>query len=491
LSLGRSAFLLVAVEGVLGLLGVVVTPYLVSRLGLAQYGILAMVSVLGSYLSVLQLGVEAAATRSIAEARGTARGDVVASRRAATLLLASASALAVGGVYWTAAPYAWTILLRPEPGVRELALVSVGAAAFVVALAPLMAGISGCLQGLERFGRLAVSRLAYGLALPLAAVAAVASGRDVVGVLQFQALIGSLVVGTISLVLARHSSLRNIGGALASVLSIGIPFAIAGLLAPFLADGEKLVLAALRQVEDVTLYVVPHNAARRLAIVGVSLAGVLMPRIAALASSGQSADAALLLRKAERLLVAVTSLIVLPTLLMTPELLDLWLGEDFATRATLPTRIVLAGLLVNIAARPANAAVRARSHPKTLMFVYAIEVPVFLLAAVMATHWWGLPGAATAWSARAAADAFVQRGLAERALGVRLGEGRTLWGMGALSVAAIVLCELLVTHVGWQSRLAMSLMAATGLLLWLLSGGRRRLVIDLALSLVRPGVPRA
>ena len=445
-TLPRATLASVGADAALAVAMLVATPYLVHSLGAAPYGVLAIVSVAVSQLGVLQFGVGPAVARRVAECRGA--GDVeglIATIRAAQWL-AVGSAVLTAGTLAALLPWAWTDLLHASPDVRLEGLGAVVAATVVAAAQPLLGTLQAVLMGAERFVALAQLRLAHGLVRIGAAVAVVALGGDVSSVLWAHAACDVVAAATTGW-LTRPDALPSspFVGAVRRLLTLGIPFAVAGLFAGLLMDAEKLAVSLAQSVDDLSYYAVPFNVAMRLAVGAVALSNALVPRIAHAGALGELSGAAAVTRRATRVVVGgMTGVLALP-IALAPELLALWIDADFATRAARPARMVLVALLVNMAAYAPSAALRARARPWLVVALYALELPLHLTAVYLLVSAWGLTGAAAAWGLRVVVDSAAQHYLASRTLRGATGGGLETWaptlllaGLAALSEAPIL-----------------------------------------------------
>jgi O-antigen/teichoic acid export membrane protein len=444
LSLGQATLAWIGVDGTLAVGTILTTPYVVHRLGPGPYGILAMVSVLAGQLGVLHLGVGPAATRRIAETRGQGGSDTHAAVLWATALLSLGAAVLVASAFLAVAPWAWTHRFKSSELVVAQALTAMVPSAIVVGAQPLLSAVAGGLAGEERFGVLNAWRLGHGLARMTAAVAAVFAGGGPREVLWAHAGVDfvALIVGFAAWpALHRSVSRPLLGRALAGLLSVGVPFAGAGLLASLLIDAEKLAVSMARSIEDFTYYTLPFNAVFRLTMFAGALSNVLFPRLASVAAAGDHAGARELVRRGTRLSVASMSFVLAPIIASAPELIGLWLGPSFAERSTLPARILLVALLANTAAYAYNSAIRARARPASLIWLYAAELPLHLVAVFFMVRAWGITGAALAWGVRAIVDLAGHYFLASRALALPIG-GRTSTAATLAALAAFAAsCE--------------------------------------------------
>lgn len=471
LSLGQATLASAGVEVTLAAATLLTTPLLISRLGAESYGILGVISVLAGQLSLLHLGLAPAVMRRVAACRG--RGDLAgqaAAQRAACWLGAGASLLLVT-VFAVIVPLAWTRALQSSPATLHEALTAIPAAVFVVGAQPILGALFGYLLGEERFRTLAALRLAHGLGRTAVAVAAIVAGGRVMAVLLTHAAVDALTV-SVAWRLTQHSvpgpiPWRATAQAARSLLALGLPFALAGVFAGLLVDGEKLAIGMARSVADFTYYVVPFNTAFRLTVFANALGAALMPRLTFTAAAGATHAAAELTRRATRLSVSGMTVVSAVLVAAAPELLQLWLGAEFAARAHAATRIILVALLANIAASAAYAALQAQARPTTLTILYALELPLHLVVVYVLVRAWGVEGAALAWGVRVTLDAVAQRALAARAFKARIGGWAEMWVPLLLVAALAAGCQW------WgQSplllRLSIALALGAGVFAWLL-----------------------
>lgn len=448
-SLGQAATATVYVDVLLAILSIASIPYLVSKLGTEAYGVIGVVLILASQLGVLNFGISSAATRTIAEHRASDDRSQQLAAFYATLIVGGALGALVALAFVLIAPWAWANLFKASAPIVQQAISAVPAAAVIAGSQGPLSTFYALLLGQERFVEVSAFRVVYGTFRVGTSVAVAGITRDVAWVLAIQALVDALAVLSAAAISLRGQSGAASRGAVVratrSLVGVALPFVAAGILVGLLADVEKLAIAIARSVEDFTYYTVTYNAALRLTTVANAIAMVLSPRLAYVGAQGQRELAVTLTRQASRLVVGGMFALLAPLIMVTPELLEAWLGHDFSVRSTRPTRLVLLGLLVNTSVYPLFAATRARARPVAVAGLYAIELPLHLALVYIFVTFWGITGAAAAWAVRVTGDAIGQRILTRRALGGPIGgmaETAVPFGILALFVIA---CESIPT----------------------------------------------
>ena len=449
LRLGQAAFVGVYADGLLAVLSLAFIPYLIRRLGTEPYGILGIVSVLGGQLATFHFGVGTAGTRLVADSVGRG-GEGLRERLTGIGLVGAAASLLVGAIFLLVAPIAWRGGFDVSAAALPIALAAVPAGAAVIALTPASAAVFGVLTARERFLFAAALRVYQGAGRLLAAVAAVALGGGVVGVLWAQAAVdlSSVLLGWVRCwggIGARRARPGDAGGdggmleALTMVLAVGAPFTLVSLLSGLLTDAEKLAVGLALSVDDFTFYTVPFNAVIKFTVLSGAVVRVLTPRVTMLCARGEYQEALRITERADRILAIGTFGVLAPVIALAPELLRLWVGDTFALQSTLATRLLVVGVGVNALAFPAFSVVLGRGRPAHLTMLYGAEVVIHLATVYTLVSLFGIPGAAAAWTIRVVIDTLAQRTLAERTLGLRLGDGAYVWGaLGMLAVFVAV-----------------------------------------------------
>ena len=458
--LGRSAAASVLIDVLIALVNIFVTRGLVSRLGVEPYGILGIVTVLSGQMLILQFGVGQALTRRLAECRGRHDAAEAERTRHAGFAISLASAVILGVVFASAAPVAWARAVNATPAVMAEAARCIPLAAAVVAAQPMLVAMYGALFGDERFLTASLCRFVHGVVRLLVPLVLVIGGGGVAAVLMGQLAVDWTLVAAWRATLgrARAATRAERLATARGLLGLGIPFALAAVVAAMLYDGEKIGITAFRSVAEFTLYAVPFGAAVRFTLFGAAVTQFLVPRLTSVLASGRDAEGARLCAQATRMTTASTALVLLPVIALAPDLVTLWLGANFGSQAGLSTRLVLLGVVLLAAYSGAASVVRARVRPTRLLALYLAELPVFAALVVELVPRYGIAGAGAAWSARVACDGIAQSVIASRIMGRPVGRWAVLAAPAlALFLVVAFAAPALDSHPGFRGLIGMCL----------------------------------
>ena len=309
------------------------------------------------------------------------------------------------------------------------------------------AALSGTLAAQQRFGLLNAIRIPMGiftyggplLVLPfsqslLPVVIVLASGRLLAGLAHLAACLWTLP--------GLRRGIRLDRRFVRPLASFGGWMTVTSVVGPLMVYLDRFLIGGVLSMAMVAYYTTPYDLTSRMWILCTPISSVLFPAFAA-CSRTEPARAARLFGWGLR---AVAFLLFPAALLLASfagEILQFWLGADFALHSAPVLRLLAAGMYVNGLAMIALALVQASGRPDLGAKLHAAELPVYLLAVWLLIHGRGIEGAAIAWVGRVSVDAIALFLMAAR----RLPRGRTVLAQSALAVvggaAVIALCALI------------------------------------------------
>jgi O-antigen/teichoic acid export membrane protein len=181
---------------------------------------------------------------------------------------------------------------------------------------------------------------------------------------------------------------------------------VSNLLAPLLVYADRFLIAAFVSASAVTYYVAPYEVATRLWVIPASLVAVLFPRFAVFTDPDIASVRRVFVQAIKYLLLFMIPLVAVLTAGAVP-LLRAWLGESFARESSLGLQILAVGVLINSIGQVPFALIQGLGRPDVVAKLYLAEVGFYLVLASLLIQRYGIPGAAAAWTIRAAVDAFL------------------------------------------------------------------------------------
>ena len=381
-------------------------PAFLHLIGDARYGVLSLVWLFLGYFGLFDPGITRAAAFHIARLH-----KVEESReRESVFWTALAVNLAfglVGGLilYFAARPFFLSTFKMPE-SMRGEVMASLPWLAASVPLSIVTGILGGALQARESFG--AYNAISTGNAfasqlVPLAV--AYLHGPSLTWLIP--AALIARTIGTIpSFVVLFRVLPLNVGGGfdrtkLRSLFSYGGWVTITNLINPILTSMDRMLTGSILSAQAVAYYSVPFNLVSRASVVPGALADSLFPRL----SRGTQEDSARLAENGLAALSAVMTPIIVIMSACLPIFMQIWVGKAFSEHSTTVGLILLVGVWVNSLAFIPYGQLQATNRPDIPAKFHAIEVLPFLAVLWVGLHYFGLIGAAVAWSLRVTIDA--------------------------------------------------------------------------------------
>ena len=196
-----------------------------------------------------------------------------------------------------------------------------------------------------------------------------------------------------------------------------------------------------------------------------------------------------LLSRSVKYVLLSTGPIAVVIWLFAGEMLNIWLGADFARESTAAMQILAFGVLITSLGQTSFAFLQGVGRPDLPAKLHLIQLPIYIAVAWVLVGSFGIVGAAGAWTLRVALDALLLFWATFRVYGLSLGmleANRTMLAAIALAVLAGVgyglktaTGDLSIYH---QTVLMAGLLLIFACFSWakVMDGSDRKAIIDLA-----------
>jgi len=422
-------------------------PVLIDQLGTDRFGLLLIAWAVISYFSLFDLGLSRALTKLIAEQLGTGRKERIPGLIWTALTLMAALGL-VGGLA-TALLSRWIVtgLLKIPEGLHSEALGAFYLLACSLPLVTVTAGLRGILTAYQRFGLISAAQMILGvfsfagplLVLPFTRNLAVVVAVLVAGRLIALAIHWLMCLNTVPDLRLGKTIDR---GEIRPLLAFGGWMTISNLISPMMVQMDRFLIGMIISVTAVTYYTTPLEIVTRIGVIPTAAVGVLFPAIATSLAMDRKRTA-LLFERGMKFVQLVLFPITLIVFGLGGQGLRLWLGNEFAIQSTQVLQVLAIGVLINNAAQVLFMMVQGVGRPDLTAKLHLAELPVYLVTMWILIRYFGIIGAAFAWTARVALDAIVLCELGKRVLPESLKAINKLRLELAAAVIVIAACALI------------------------------------------------
>jgi O-antigen/teichoic acid export membrane protein len=387
-------------------------PRLIRVLGPARFGVLTIAWMVVGYFSFFDFGLGRALTKLVADKLGakkenqlpqlvwTAIGAIFLLGSVGTVVLMCGSHLLV-----------YSILKIPE-AVRPETLRSFYVLAFAIPVVTTSTGLRGVLEAHQEFALLAMIRIPLGIFTFAGPVLVLLFSQSMVAIVG--ALLAIRVITSMAHLLAclitmpelRHTAHFETSS-LQDVFHLGGWMTVSNVISPILVYMDRFLIGSVLSVTAVAYYATPFEMISKLLVIPLAMMGPLFPAFAVNSVQQDHARSRLILSRAvSYIFVAIFPIIVL-TVSFAHQGLRLWLGETFAQHGASVLQLLAVGVLINCMSVVPAAMIQGYGRPDIAAKFHMLEMPLYLVALWSMLHWYGIVGAAIAWTVRVTVDAIL------------------------------------------------------------------------------------
>jgi O-antigen/teichoic acid export membrane protein len=384
-------------------------PIIVRKLGVERFGVLSLVWALLAQLTVFDFGFSRACTVLVATAIGRSEPEKIGPiARTAMHVQAFLGLLGAAAVFVLAPALLELLHVHDTLAAEALATFRVAGLGLPFIIATL--GLRGGLEGMQRFDIVStIEALSKSSLLLIPAIAAIlGSTLPTIAALM---VLGQAAAFGAYLLVARASlpclaPLWRFGAAEAvSLVGFGKWIAVSSVVGPMMIYLDRWVIASFLGVASVAYYSTPSELVFRLSVISESIIGALFPALSTMHAMQRSESASNAANVATKVILVLVGIAAILIIVLSRDLLTLWLGEDFASTSTAVLQILTIALIVVSVARIPYASIQAAGRPDVTAKLHLVELPIYVALLAVCTVTFGLAGAALAWTIRVALDA--------------------------------------------------------------------------------------
>lgn len=397
---------------------VISVPAYLHLIGDARYGVLAIIWLFLGYFGLFDPGITRAALFHIARLNLDSNKKERESVFVTALLVNLAFGIAGGLVLYLVARPLFMVTFKMPETMRAEVMASLAWFAASVPISIVTAVLGGALQARECFGLFNAISAGNALASQLVPLAvAYFHGPDLKWLIP--AILITRMAGAIPSVLALAKFLPfGVGGKfkpsmVKTLFTYGGWITVTNLISPLLNSMDRMLIGSVLNAESVAFYTVSFNLVSRVSVIPGALSTSVFPKL----SRGSKEDSAKLAEHAVIGLSAVMTPLIICAVAATPLLMRVWVGRDFARHAAPVAIILLVGMWFNGLAFIPSEHLQAVERPDLPAKFHLIELAPFLGILWAGLHFFGLQGAAWAWTLRVTADAILLFVIADKTPG--------------------------------------------------------------------------
>lgn len=391
------------------LLAIVAIPLLIRQMGADRFGILTLAWIVIGYFSLFDLGMGRALTKLVAERvhderdpelpglAWTALGCMLLLGVLGTLILAPLS------------PFLVKSVLKIPESLQAESLTAFYVLALSLPVVVSTAGLRGILEAKQRFELINIVRVNLGVLTylgPLLVLPFTNKLTYIVGVLAAGRVLAWFVYFILCLkhvpVLREKISVQR--KHIVPLLRFGGWLTVSNFISPLLEYLDRFIIGVLISVTAVAFYVTPYEVVTRLLIIPGAVVAVMFPAFSASFVHNKQRTSQLFSKTVKwiHLLIFPLALVLIG---LARQILQVWIGPEFARQSTLVMQCLTLGVFINSIAYVPSALLQGIGRPDLTAKFHLLELPIYLVLLYFMIIQFGITGAAIAWLARVLLDA--------------------------------------------------------------------------------------
>ncbi len=410
--LARNTFLNVIGQGLPLVVAIASVPFIIRGLGTARYGILALEWVILKYLAIFDFGLGGAVTKFVAEALGRRQQEKIPTLIWSAITFQAALGVLGGLLLAAATPLLVGRILNIPAALQAEARLSL----YILALSGpgvlTSRTLNGVMEANQRFDLVNAVRAPFIAVNYLLQLLGVLLGWGLPGIVAL-ILVAQYVMVSMQFWLCAQSlpgmmtPQRPGYRELRTLLDFGKWVTVSWIVDPILVYFDRFAIGMLLTMSAVAYYTAPYEMATQLWIIPTSLAATLFPAFSALDGQGQREYLGVLVSRSVKYVLLSLGPVVIVIGAYAREILQIWLGPDFAQEGAVALQVLVVGVLINSVARVPYALVQGLGRPDITAKFHLAQLPLHLLLVWSFVNIGGIAGASVAWSLRVTIDALL------------------------------------------------------------------------------------
>ncbi|HUJ78824.1 MAG TPA: flippase [Nitrospiria bacterium] len=443
-----------------------VTPYIVHRLGVGVYGILAFVGVVTGYFSFMEFGFGAALVKHIAQYQSQHEKEAI--RRvfwSCVLVYVCLGSVGVT-IMVVSAPLLIDRLFHISQDMKALAFFVLYVGAFGFMLSMFSGVLGGALKAVNRFDLLNRIEVLLGTGQSGMTVMLLYNGYSVKGVILVDLCIRIVRVATYGIFTQR--TFPFLGRpcwdtkSFLTLLKYGGSVTISSIAGPVLVNTEKVFLGAVFPITALTYYTVPYSFLLKLLIIPSAISSVLFPAFSHYQSVRDEQTILELYNRGTLYTILLLSFPVMFLAIFSQPFLTVWMGRDFALHSSAVLSILAVASLINAMAYPAAVALQGLGRPSIPAAFHLLEVIIHVPVSYFLIISHGLVGAALAWLLRVVIDTALLHAAVNRLF--EINSLHWYWSLAYRGFVPVFVCGLLLCAIRWSEVSLLQPVALGGLI---------------------------
>lgn len=374
------------------------TPYIVKGFGKERYGLLSLTWMVLGYFSLFDLGLGPAVTKFVAEVIGKESKDEISGIVWTTIFVQGLVGAMAALLLVAIIPFLTNKVFSIPSSLKGEARIAFYIAALYVPVLLTSGSFRGVLAAAQRFDLINIVKVPTQVSTYVAGIIGVYFQWDisvVVAMILCARII--LLLVQIKMAITVFSELTRIRISKAIFCKIAVYggwITLSNSINPVILYVDRFLIGATIGMAALTFYTVPFDLAARLWIISTSMTMTLFPAFSSLTAEGNHAKLRDFYMKSIKMLSLMSGPIVCTMIAFSRDILNLWVGSEFADKSTTVFQVLLVGMLLDYPQIISSTLLEGSGHPRTLAVIKFVYLPIHILLCVLFLRVFNIAGAA-------------------------------------------------------------------------------------------------
>ena len=429
--------------------GIIAIPIILHGMGTDRFGLFSITWTLLNYIAILDFGLSQAITKYIAAELNKGETRSIPNIFWTSTVLMLILGIIICLVVLFLSPWVVTKILHPPQDLISESIRMFQWLALSVPFIFMNNSLRGTLEAALRFDLVNVVRTPYSALIYLSPLLGYIIGFRIdhltallLGVVILANLVYLLMCTRIYPYLI--SEFRFKTSLLRGLLSYSGWTAISSFISPILVYLDRFLISGVLTVSVLAFYTAPYEALTRLWLIPMSLTATLFPVFSRdTVDDDQIKATNRTLTSAFKYVLLTLGPITAFIFVFPREILNIWIGSEFAEKSYIVTQILVLGILINSLGRLPATMFLGRGYPDIPAKLHLIELPLYIAVAWICLKAWGINGAAFAWTLRVGVDTILLYYIARRHNAIRMYGFNKRLAIGITSLVGLMVLGIL------------------------------------------------
>jgi O-antigen/teichoic acid export membrane protein len=393
------------------LFALIFIPTILNKLGTDKFGVLNLAWIVIGYFGFFDLGIGRALTKIVSEKIGKNQLTEITSFFWTSLFIMFLfSSFITVCLYFFSEKLVFSFFKIPAE-IQQETLRAFYLLILSIPIVTTTAGIRGLLEAYQRFDIINVIRIILGVSSFLIPVLVLIFTSDLFWIILFLVLVRIVIwfMYLISAFRVNKDLLQSISlkfNLIKPIFRLSSWMTVSNITVPVIVYIDRLLIASVISSAAVAYYATPYEITTKLLIIPSALTSVLFPAFAANYFKDKMATIKLS-DKAIKYVGLILSPIIALIIIFSFELLQIWIGTEFAQQSYLILELLSFGILFNSIAYIPFSFIEGIGRPDVTAKLQLIELPVYVALMWLAIKISGIYGAALVYMLRMILDCFL------------------------------------------------------------------------------------